>query len=84
MKKTLTLVSIAIGLVFASVALASGSSSLGGYGGQSGVESQVAGATAPAKGTLPFTGLDLALIVAGGGTLVLAGVALRRGSRGKE
>lgn len=35
----------------------------------------------PSKGTLPFTGLDVALLVAGGGALLGAGVVVRRLSR---
>jgi hypothetical protein len=33
------------------------------------------------SGTLPFTGLDVALLVAGGGTLLVAGFVVRRLSR---
>jgi len=45
-----------------------------GYGGQSGgVQSDV-----QSGGTLPFTGLDLGLILGGGILLVLVGIGLRR------
>ncbi len=37
--------------------------------------------SAKSTGTLPFTGLDVALLVAGGGTLLLAGFGMRRLSR---
>jgi hypothetical protein len=37
--------------------------------------------TANSSGTLPFTGLDVALLVAGGGTLLGAGFVVRRLSR---
>ena len=37
--------------------------------------------TATSDGTLPFTGLDVALLAAGGGTLLGAGVVVRRMSR---
>jgi hypothetical protein len=37
--------------------------------------------TATSEGTLPFTGLDVALLAAGGGTLLGAGVVVRRLSR---
>jgi hypothetical protein len=83
MKRVLLVAAVTMSLLFASVALAGGSSLLSGYAGQSGVDAQVAGRTAPAKGTLPFTGLDLALIVAAGATLMLAGAALRRSARRK-
>jgi hypothetical protein len=46
----------------------------------------VAGANLPAakrQGTLPFTGLDLALMTAGGFSLLLLGGALRRFARNK-
>jgi hypothetical protein len=49
-----------------------------GYEGNAGnAQEQVKGA-ANTLGSLPFTGLDLALIVGGGLLLVIAGVALRR------
>jgi hypothetical protein len=48
------------------------------YNGNAGnVQEQVKGAS-NTLGSLPFTGLDLALIVGGGLLLVLAGVSLRR------
>jgi hypothetical protein len=48
------------------------------YQGNAGnVQEQVKGA-ANTLGSLPFTGLDLALIVGGGLLLLIAGVALRR------
>ncbi len=37
--------------------------------------------TTDSSGTLPFTGLDVALLVAGGGTLLVAGFVVRRLSR---
>ncbi|MBV9801798.1 MAG: hypothetical protein JO130_01345 [Solirubrobacterales bacterium] len=37
--------------------------------------------TANSAGTLPFTGLDVVLLVAGGGTLLGAGFVVRRLSR---
>ncbi len=43
--------------------------------GQAGVPTQVAGESA---GLLPFTGVDLALLVAGAGALLMIGLALRR------
>ena len=47
------------------------------------VKTKTAGATASNGGTLPFTGLDLTLIVAGGVALLVAGVALRRAGRNR-
>lgn len=37
--------------------------------------------TTSSAGTLPFTGLDVVLLVAGGGTLLAAGFVVRRLSR---
>jgi hypothetical protein len=48
------------------------------YQGNAGnVQQEVKGAT-NTLGSLPFTGLDLALIVGGGLVLVIAGVSIRR------
>jgi hypothetical protein len=54
-----------------------------GYGGGAGVQNEVgqtAGQAAgvAAGGSLPFTGLDLALLVIGGLTLLVVGMVLRR------
>jgi hypothetical protein len=38
-------------------------------------------ATTGSSGTLPFTGLDVALLVAGGGTLLATGFVVRKLSR---
>lgn len=88
-KLTVQLVAVAAGLVFAACAFA-GSSLSTGYEGKSGVEATVAKTTSPAQtqgstaGTLPFTGLDLTLIVVGGVVLLLAGAGLRRVARDKS
>ncbi|HKO27868.1 MAG TPA: hypothetical protein VJU80_10455 [Solirubrobacteraceae bacterium] len=37
--------------------------------------------SASSTGTLPFTGLDVVLLVAGGGTLLAAGFVVRKLSR---
>jgi hypothetical protein len=47
-----------------------------GYGGQGGAAAEVEGG-----GALPFTGLDLALLIGGGIVLVAVGVLIRRFSR---
>ena len=59
-------------------ALAAGSVKAG-YGGGAGVQNEV-GQTAgvAAGGSLPFTGLDLALLVIGGLMLLVVGMVLRR------
>lgn len=46
-----------------------------------GLRAEVLTQLAPTKGTLPFTGLDLALLTAGGIGLAIAGGALRRHGR---
>lgn len=69
-------------LVLAPAALAGGGSAGKGYGGEGGnVQQQVSGAAGEKSGGLPFTGLDLGLLVAGGAVLVVAGAALRRAAK---
>jgi hypothetical protein len=73
-------------LVLAPTALAAGSGSAGtGYGGNGGgVQNEVNQGAVHAvagKGTLPSTGLDLALLVVGGLALVVVGAGLRRASK---
>jgi hypothetical protein len=82
-----------LALLAPSMALASSSSTCQGYSHKtcSSVGSGTAGtgngtgngsATATtASGTLPFTGLDVVLLVAGGGALLSAGFVIRRLSR---
>jgi hypothetical protein len=74
-------------LVLVPTAYAAGGSAGTGYGGVAGNVQQQAsgnvagiGATA-SKGTLPFTGLDLALLVAGGTVLLVVGAGMRRAAR---
>jgi hypothetical protein len=54
-----------------------------GYGGGGGVQNEVneGALNATGSGSLPFTGLDLALLVIGGVTLLVAGAGLRRAVR---
>jgi hypothetical protein len=67
-------------LAFAGAARAAGScgpsSAQSSYGGQ-GQQLAQGGCGATTGSTLPFTGFDLGLIVAAGGILVAAGVAVR-------
>jgi hypothetical protein len=66
-------------LVLVGSALAAGNQKPAGYQGNGGnVQEQVKGAGANTLGALPFTGLDLALIVGGGLVLVIAGISIRR------
>lgn len=72
-------------LALAPTALGAGGSASGGYGGGGGnVQNEVsqgaAGAVA-SQGSLPFTGLDLALLVVGGVSLLVVGAGLRRAAK---
>ena len=93
MKRISALVGVLAILVLAipGAALAA-SSTCQGYGSQtcssvgngnvsSGNASNNASTNAASTGTLPFTGLDVVLLVAGGGTLLGAGFVVRRLSR---
>jgi hypothetical protein len=94
MKRISALVGVLGVLVLAmpSVALAGSSSTCQGYAHQtcgsvgngtvsSGTASTTPATNATSAGTLPFTGLDVVLLVAGGGTLLGAGFVVRRLSR---
>ena len=50
-----------------------------GYGGQAGVQGELA--ATGSGGTLPFTGLDLTLLVVGSLLLLVVGITLRRATR---
>jgi len=75
----------ALTLALAPAALAAGGAAQEGYGGQGNTQEQVsgqgAGQSLGAKGGLPFTGLDLALLVVGGAVLIIVGATLRRAGR---
>lgn len=82
-----------VALVLAGSALAGGSlvTSYGGQAQQALVKTSSATKSAKAKpaqakasGTLPFTGVDVGVILAGGAVLVLTGLALRRTARHKS
>jgi hypothetical protein len=77
-------------LVFATSAMAQ-SSSVQGYNDEGGqVQAQIqptsggGNSGGGSSGSLPFTGLDLALIGAAGGLLVALGVGMRRLTRAPE
>lgn len=53
-------------------------------GVQGAVEQALGAQAVKAKGGLPFTGLDLALMAAGGGLLLVAGTGLRKLGRSKN
>src|SRR4051794_32974766 len=83
-KSLLVTILVAVMLAFAGTAFAKGPGSLvSGYGGNSAAANkQVKGTPAarpiPVKGTLPFTGFDVGILLAGGVTLLLVGATLRR------
>lgn len=91
--KTITSVLLALALCLALATTAFAQSTVDGYNDaagqvQSGVEGDGGAGTPPASapaeassGTLPFTGLDVALFAAGGAVLVLAGLGMRRLTR---
>jgi hypothetical protein len=63
--------------IVAPAALAGSGSSLGTYGGRAGnAQSQVESSTT--TGTLPFTGIDIALLVAVGLLVIGVGYTIRR------
>jgi hypothetical protein len=88
MKRIATII-IGLALLFPSAALASGSSTCQSYNpqlcsvaGNSAAQNSPSATTAAASSsTLPFTGLDVVLLAVGGGTLLGAGVVVRRLSR---
>lgn len=94
MRKILSTLTVLV-LALAIATSASAQSSVDGYEDQAGqTQAQIqgggdAGSTAPvattttdsAGGSLPFTGLDVALLVGAGGLLVVAGLGMRRLTR---
>jgi hypothetical protein len=88
MKRISVLVGVLLTLAFAVPSAASASSTCQAYSPQlcssvgSGNTSNGSGTgTTSSAGTLPFTGLDVVLLVAGGATLLGAGFVVRRISR---
>lgn len=86
-KLTIYVAIVVVALSVAASALA-GSSDEPYAGKAAGVQTTVTKAAkadtkASTAGTLPFTGLDLSLIVAGGAVLLLVGAGLRRAGRNK-
>ena len=83
MKLRFVIVAVCALLALTPTALAASGGSAGdGYGGNAGdVQQEVNQGALPAsaaKGSLPFTGLDLALLVVGGVALLIVGAGLRR------
>ncbi len=85
--RRIALLALLVALALPATALASGSSTCQAYNpqlcstvGSTSTTHFVATTTTSAK-TLPFTGLDAVLLVAGGATLLGAGLAVRLASR---
>ena len=72
---------LAAAVVYAPLALAQQSSVDGYGGGAGGIQSEVESGGG-AGGSLPFTGLDLGLLIGGGLVLLAVGFGLRRLARG--
>lgn len=92
--KTILSVLIALVLCMSLATVAYGQSSVQGYNDEKGaVQEQVDDSTEPVAatggsggggGSLPFTGLDVALLVGAGGVLVVAGLGMRRLTRAPD
>lgn len=86
MKRIVALI-VGVALTVPSVAFANGGSTCQSYNPQlcSSVSSNnghgASGSTGASASTLPFTGLDVGLLAAGGGALLGAGLVVRRLSR---
>lgn len=86
MKRLAMLVAI-VGLLLLPGAAFANSSTCQQYSSQSCIPTtltQTIASTTASRGTLPFTGLDVVLLAAGGGTLLGAGLVVRRLSRGAD
>lgn len=78
----IAILAVAIVLAIPSVALAQSSSTCQAYNNELCESVNTTSSTSTsAAGTLPFTGLDVVLLVAGGGTLLATGFVVRRLSR---
>jgi hypothetical protein len=88
MKKTISILA-ALALLWAFSATAQAQSSLQGYNDEAGQVQDTVQGSGPASvsdsgGSLPFTGLDIALLAAAGGLLGAGGLAMRRLARAPE
>ncbi len=79
MKRIVTLAVVVIGLMAPAAAVAQNSSTCQAYSPQTCIS--VTSHQSDDNGTLPFTGLDVGLLIVGGGTLLGAGFVVRRVSR---
>lgn len=76
--RRIAILAVAFAMMVPSAALAQGSSTCQAYNPQT---SCTPTTTTTSTGTLPFTGLDVALLAAGGGALLGVGLVVRRMSR---
>ncbi len=76
--KYIAILAAGIALMFPGAALASSNSTCQAYSPQ---VCSVTANNSSGSGTLPFTGLDVVLLLAGGGSLAAAGLVVRRLSR---
>lgn len=74
---------VLIAVVFASFAMAQSPTEIGYGGVAGGVQGEVegGGSGSSSSGSLPFTGLDLLLMIAAGALLLGVGLVLRRSAR---
>ena len=85
MKKIL-LIAALVAAFAAPAAQADNSTSQKGYGGAAQIQSEIAkqgGTAKPGGAALPFTGVDLGLLVLGGGLFALVGLGMRRAGRNR-
>ena len=81
MKRTLALVIGVVALMLPGGAFAASSATCQAYNPQTCATSANSTTQATSTSTLPFTGLNVGLLVLGGGTLLGAGLVVRRLSR---
>ncbi len=81
MKRIAALIGVTVALVAPSVTFAAGSATCQGYNPQTCSSLGRGSVSANTTGGLPFTGLDLVLLIAGAVTLLGAGYVLRSFSR---
>jgi hypothetical protein len=81
--KRIAILAVGVALMLPTMALASGSPTCQAYNPQlcSVNSSKVTSTPTDAASTLPFTGLNVGLLVVGGGALLGAGFVMRRFSR---
>jgi hypothetical protein len=87
MKRSIVLLTgvLLVALALVPFAAAGNGTSQAGYGGESAVQvALVESAQASSSGTLPVTGTDLGLLVAGGIVLLLVGLGMRRLGRQRQ